>query len=55
MTPRLIAHYYPGFHSDDRMSTWHFPGANEWDLTRRARPHFAGHRQPRVPLWGYED
>jgi hypothetical protein len=56
MTSSLtVAHYYPGYHPDRRMSKWHYPGANEWDLLRAAKPHFCGHYQPRVPAWGYED
>jgi hypothetical protein len=27
----------------------------EWELVRRAEPRFPGHRQPKVPAWGYED
>jgi hypothetical protein len=30
-------------------------GWSEWELVKRATPRFPGHRQPRIPLWGYED
>jgi hypothetical protein len=30
-------------------------GIGEWETIRKARPKFEGHRQPRVPAWGYED
>jgi hypothetical protein len=33
----------------------HGPGWTEWNLVKAARPRFPGHRQPRVPLWGYRD
>ena len=49
------AYYFPGFHPDPRVSDDHGPGWTEWELLKRAEPKFPGHRQPKVPLWGYED
>ena len=49
------AYYFPGFHPDPRVSEDHGPGWTEWELLKRAEPKFPGHRQPKVPLWGYED
>ena len=52
---RVAAYVYPGWHPiPERDASFH-PGFTEWDLVRRAKPRFEGHRQPRVPLWGYED
>lgn len=51
----VAAYYFPNFHVDPRNEAWHGPGWTEWDLLKRAEPRFPGHRQPRVPLWGYED
>jgi hypothetical protein len=36
---------------------WGHHGANwtEWNLVKVATPRFAGHLQPKVPLWGYLD
>jgi hypothetical protein len=28
---------------------------SEWELVKNAKPRFAGHQQPHVPLWGYGD
>lgn len=53
--PLVAAYYFPNFHADPRNTAYHGAGWTEWDLMRHARPRFEGHRQPRVPLWGYED
>jgi hypothetical protein len=56
MQPYQIGVYYFGnYHVDPRNEAVHGPGWTEWELVRRAEPRFPGHRQPRVPLWGYED
>jgi hypothetical protein len=51
----IACYYFPNYHVDPRNEAIHGPGWSEWDLVTRAEPRFAGHRQPRVPLWGYED
>lgn len=51
----VLAYYFPNWHSDSRNDVWHGKGWTEWDVLKCARPRFEGHRQPRVPLWGYED
>ncbi len=47
--------YYPGFHPTPFMEAWHGFGWSEWDIARRCRPRFQGHRQPIEPLWGCYD
>jgi len=47
--------YFPNYHVDPRNEAAHGPGRTEWELVQRAEPEFRRHRQPRVPLWGYED
>jgi Glycosyltransferase WbsX len=54
-TYQVGAYYFPGFHPDPRVSIDHGPGWTEWELLRRAEPKFPGHRQPKIPLWGFED
>lgn len=49
------AYYFPNYHVDPRNEQVHGAGWTEWELVRAARPRFPGHRQPRVPMWGYED
>jgi hypothetical protein len=51
----IVAYYFPNYHVDPRNEAAHGPGWSEWELVKRAEPRFAGHRQPRIPLWGYED
>lgn len=48
-------YYFPNYHVDPRNEAAHGAGWTEWELVKLARPRFPGHRQPRVPLWGYED
>lgn len=52
---QLAAFYFPDYHCDERMEKEHGRGWTEWDVVRAARARFPGHRQPKVPLWGYED
>lgn len=52
---QLAAFYFPDYHCDERMEKEHGPGWTEWDVVQAARSRFPGHRQPKVPLWGYGD
>jgi hypothetical protein len=51
----VAAYYFPGYHADEKTSKWHGKTWTEWELVKRAEPRFEGHRQPRIPLWGYVD
>jgi hypothetical protein len=51
----LAAYYFGNYHVDPRNEAAHGPGWTEWRLVEAARPRFAGHAQPKIPLWGYED
>jgi len=53
----IAAFYWPGYHPDTRFKDIHiFPdGKGEWEAIYKAKPKFAGHEVPKVPLWGYED
>lgn len=48
-------YYFPNYHHDPQNELVHGPGWNEWELVKRAEPRYPGHRQPRIPLWGYAD
>ncbi len=52
---QIAAYYFPNYHRDARNAGWHGKDWTEWELVKRAEPRFEGHKQPRVPLWGYED
>ena len=53
----VAAFYWPAYHPDTRFNDIHvFPdGKGEWEAIYKAKPKFAGHEVPKVPLWGYED
>ena len=51
----VAAYYYPCTHPDPRWDKAQYPGFTEWDLIRKAKPRFPGHKQPKVPVWGYQD
>jgi hypothetical protein len=49
------AYYFGNYHVDPRNEKAHGPGWTEWNLVKAATPRFAGHQQPKIPLWGYGD
>jgi hypothetical protein len=53
----VAAYYWPAYHPDPRFKEINiFPdGKGEWEAIYKAKPKFAGHEVPKVPLWGYED
>lgn len=51
----VAAYYYSCTHPHPRWDQIKYPGFTEWDLVRKAKPRFAGHKQPKVPVWGYQD
>ncbi len=55
--PITVASYYFGnYHpGDSRNAKNKGPNWSEWELVKAAKPRFAGHRQPNIPLWGYTD
>lgn len=52
---QIGAYYFPDFHVDPRNEAVHGKGWTEWEILRRGEPKFAGHHQPKRPLWGMED
>jgi hypothetical protein len=53
--PKILAYYFPDWHSDPRNAKWFGQGWDEWKLLEAAKPRFDGHRQPRIPIDGSFD
>ena len=51
----VAAYVWPSCHHDKRLGDIIWPdGMGEWEVIKKGKPHFEGHYQPKVPLWGYE-
>jgi Glycosyltransferase WbsX len=51
----VAAYVWPSCHHDERFGDMLWPECTgEWEVIKKGNPRFAGHYQPRQPLWGYE-
>ena len=51
----VAIYYWPNFHRDDYHQLKKGEGWTEWEIVKNGKPKFAGHDQPKIPLWGYRD
>ncbi len=50
----VCAFIWPSCHDDSLGRTNWEQGIGEWEVIQKGNPRFAGHYQPKQPLWGYE-
>lgn len=51
----VAAYVWPSCHHDERFGDMLWPeGTGEWEIIKKGDSRFAGHYQPKMPLWGYE-
>ncbi len=49
----VAAFYWPAYHYEPRLEFIFPEKKGEWEIIYNAVPKDSGHRQPKVPLWGY--
>ncbi len=52
---QVAVYYFPNWHPCKWNEPRYGQGQSEWVAVQNARPRFPGHKQPKIPLWGYED
>jgi len=55
MDYEVVAIYFPSWHPNPHYRAWYGDDFTEWELLKTAQPLFPGHRQPKIPTWGYFD
>lgn len=52
--PKVLAYYLPAYHEIEENNKWYGKGFTEWDNTKKGKPLFKKHYQPRVPKEYYD-
>lgn len=51
----VAVYYFPNWHPCKWNEKSYGPGKSEWENAKKATPRYPGHKQPKVPMWGYTD
>lgn len=51
----VAAFYWPAYHYEPRIEFLFPEKKGEWEIIYKSKPKEAGHQQPKVPVWGYQD
>ncbi|WP_262919451.1 glycoside hydrolase family 99-like domain-containing protein [Niabella hibiscisoli] len=51
----VAAFYWPAYHYEPRIEFLFPEKKGEWEIIYKSRPKEAGHLQPKVPVWGYQN
>ena len=51
----VAAYVWPSYHDEPRAHIFWPGNEGEWVNVRKSSPKFPGHKQPRHPLWGYQN
>ncbi len=49
---KILAMYLPQYHEIKENNEWWGKGYTEWSAVKKAKPYFASHKQPKIPLSG---
>lgn len=55
MKPTVACYHWSNWHPTENNDIERGKGWTEWEYLKRAIPRFPGHKQPKVPMWGYLD
>ncbi len=51
----VAAFYWPAYHHEPRIEFLFPEKKGEWEIIYKSKPKEAGHLQPKVPVWGYQN